>query len=264
MSDDNEIFVEEVLSFGRESVGRRSATNEAPDVTDDTVVAEETMPEQQSDKLYRSFSQCSRVSLAEVTPIIEALVFASDKPLTIDHILSLLEPDFMPARSLVKDALDKLLQEYERRGVSLVEFQGAFRFQTKAVYSNWVQRLWDEKPQKYSRSLLETLALIAYRQPITRGDIEEVRGVAVSSSNMKTLIERNWVRVVGHREVPGRPAIYATTRQFLAHFNLSSLEALPTLAEIRDIDLISKEVSAQLELVGTETNDTPEEGMSES
>ena len=112
-----------------------------------------------------------------------------------------------------------------------------------------MQRLWEEKPQKYSRALLETLALIAYRQPITRGDIEEVRGVAVSSTIMKTLVERNWVRVIGHREVPGRPAIYATTKQFLSYFNLNSLDELPTLAEIRDIDLISKEVNAQMELM---------------
>ena len=182
--------------------------------------------------------------------IIEAMLFASDKPLTVDQLFALLEHDLAVSRAMIRQIIDELMQEYAQRetGIQLAEHGGAYRFQTKAEFSEWVQRLWEEKPQKYSRALLETLALIAYRQPITRGDIEEIRGVAVSSNIIKTLQERNWVRVVGHREVPGRPAIYATTRQFLAYFNLKSLEDLPTLAEIRDIDLISREVNAQLAL----------------
>lgn len=182
--------------------------------------------------------------------IIEAMLFASEKPLTVEQIYTLLEHDLAVSRAMIRQIIDELILEYQQRetGIQLVEHGGAYRFQTKAEFSEWVQRLWEEKPQKYSRALLETLALIAYRQPITRGDIEEIRGVAVSSNIIKTLQERNWVRVVGHREVPGRPAIYATTRQFLAYFNLKSLEDLPTLAEIRDIDLISKEVNAQLAL----------------
>lgn len=180
--------------------------------------------------------------------IIEALLFASDKPLTVDQLYVLLEHDLSVSRAMIRQIIEELMAEYADRGIELVEQGGAFRFQTKADFSEWVQRLWEEKPQKYSRALLETLALIAYRQPITRGDIEEIRGVAVSSNIIKTLQERNWVRIVGHREVPGRPAIYATTKQFLAYFNLKSLEDLPTLAEIRDIDLISREVNAQLAL----------------
>lgn len=182
--------------------------------------------------------------------IIEAMLFASDKPLTVEQLFTLLEHDLAVSRAMIRQIIDEIKQEYDQKetGIQLAEHGGAYRFQTKAEFSEWVQRLWEEKPQKYSRALLETLALIAYRQPITRGDIEEIRGVAVSSNIIKTLQERNWVRVVGHREVPGRPAIYATTRQFLAYFNLKSLEDLPTLAEIRDIDLISREVNAQLAL----------------
>ncbi|KZZ62498.1 SMC-Scp complex subunit ScpB, partial [Oleiphilus sp. HI0128] len=185
-------------------------------------------------------------------PIVEALLFSAGKPLSIDAIQALLEPDLTPTRAVFRSVLQEIEEDYKGRGVELVEFSGAYRFQSRPSMSEWVQRLWEERPQKYSRALLETLALIAYRQPITRGDIEEVRGVAVSSTIMKTLLERNWVRVVGHREVPGRPAIYATTKHFLSYFNLSSLDDLPTLAEIRDIELISKELNAQLELVGTE------------
>ena len=185
-------------------------------------------------------------------PIVEALLFSAGKPLSIDAIQALLEPDLTPTRAVFRSVLQEIEEDYKGRGVELVEFSGAYRFQSRPSMSEWVQRLWEERPQKYSRALLETLALIAYRQPITRGDIEEVRGVAVSSTIMKTLLERNWVRVVGHREVPGRPAIYATTKHFLSYFNLSSLDDLPTLAEIRDIELISKELNAQLDLVGTE------------
>ncbi len=187
-------------------------------------------------------------AIAKFKMIIEAILFASDKPLSIDQIYNLLEHDLAVSKSQIRQILDELIADYQPRGIELAEHGGSYRFQTKSNYSEWVQLLWEEKPQKYSRALLETLALIAYRQPITRGDIEEIRGVAVSSNIIKTLQERNWVRVVGHREVPGRPSIYATTKQFLAHFNLKSLEDLPTLAEIRDIDLISKEVNSQLAL----------------
>ncbi|MFT6029303.1 MAG: segregation and condensation protein B [Oleiphilaceae bacterium] len=196
-------------------------------------------------------------ALTKFKLIVEAILFASDKPLTIEQVFNLLEHDLAVSRAQIRLILNELITEYKPRGIELVEVGGAFRFQTRSEYSEWVQLLWEEKPQKYSRALLETLALIAYRQPITRGDIEEIRGVAVSSNIIKTLQERNWVRIVGHREVPGRPAIYATTKQFLAHFNLKTLENLPTLAEIRDIDLISREVNAQLAL-GDEFELNPE------
>ena len=130
----------------------------------------------------------------------------------------------------------------EGRGFELLEVAGGFRFQVRQSLSPWVVRLWHERPQKYSRALLETLALIAYRQPITRGEIEEIRGVAVSTNIIKTLHEREWIRVVGHRDVPGRPAMYATTRQFLDYFNLKSLDQLPALAEIRDLETLNAEL----------------------
>jgi segregation and condensation protein B len=184
--------------------------------------------------------------------IIEAVLFAANKVLSIDVIYNLLQEDISPSRPEIKLALTSLMENYENKGITLVELAGGYRFQTKKEYSTWVSRLWEEKPQKYSRAMLETLALIAYRQPITRGDIEEVRGVVVSSTIMKTLQERNWVKVVGYRDVPGRPSMYATTKQFLDYFNLKSLEELPSLAEIRDIDIISKEVSDQLDLINSQ------------
>jgi len=212
---------------------------EAPDAN------QESLPECDGVKGGFKFSKAYQSKLKS---IIEALIFAADKPQTLENIQSMLAHDLAPSRMSIKEAIQSLMTDYQTRGIQLVEHGGAYRFQTPANYSEWVQRLWEERPHKYSRALLETLALIAYRQPITRGDIEEVRGVAVSSTIMKTLQERSWVRIVGHREVPGRPAIYATTKQFLAHFNLKTLEDLPTLAEIRDIDQISREVNAQLAL----------------
>jgi segregation and condensation protein B len=196
-------------------------------------------------------------------PIVESIIFSAGKPISIEVLQALLEPEYLPTKPFLRNLLEQLKQDYEDKGIELVDYQGLYRFQSRPTMSEWVQRLWEEKPQKYSRALLETLALIAYRQPITRGDIEEVRGVAVSSTIMKTLVERNWVRVIGHREVPGRPAIYATTKQFLAYFNLSTLDDLPTLAEIRDIDLISKEVNAQMDLMG-DSNQPEESDESET
>ncbi len=218
-------------------------------INDNEVQLEDDIKQEDSETIKSNLSSYyGQEALDKFKKIIEAMLFASDKPLGIDQLHALLEHDLAITRPLIRQIIGEIMSEYADRGIQLVEHGGAYRFQTKADFSEWVQRLWEEKPQKYSRALLETLALIAYRQPITRGDIEDIRGVAVSSTIMKTLQERNWVRVVGHREVPGRPAIYATTRQFLAYFNLKSLEDLPTLAEIRDIDLISKEVNAQLAL----------------
>lgn len=217
---------------------------------DDLLNNEETELNQIDEEEFKSdiSTYYGQEALDKFKMIIEAILFASEKPLSIEQLFTLLDHDLAVSRAQIRSILDELISDYSERAIELVEHGGSFRFQTKTAYSEWVQLLWEERPQKYSRALLETLALIAYRQPITRGDIEEIRGVAVSSNIIKTLQERNWVRVVGHREVPGRPAIYATTKQFLAHFNLRSLEDLPTLAEIRDIDLISKEVNAQLAL----------------
>ena len=174
--------------------------------------------------------------------IIEAALMTSGGALKLEQLMSLFEGDEdVPATDDVLKALHELMEECGERGVELKEVSSGFRYQARQELSQWVQRLWEEKPQRYSRALLETLALIAYRQPITRAEIEEVRGVSVSSTIIKTLQEREWVRVVGHRDVPGKPAMYATTKGFLDYFNLQSLDELPTLAEIRDIDNINAE-----------------------
>jgi segregation and condensation protein B len=184
--------------------------------------------------------------------IIEAALMAAGQPLSIDRLLTLFLDEQQPSRDEIRGAIKILAEQCENRGVELTEVSSGFRYQAKQDYAQWVARLWEEKPPRYSRALLETLSLIAYRQPITRGEIEDVRGVSVSTNIVRTLLERDWVKVVGHRDVPGKPAMYATTRQFLDYFNLKNLSDLPTLAEIRDIDSIN----AELDLVepGTETD----------
>lgn len=169
---------------------------------------------------------------------------AAGGALKLEQIMDLFEgDDDAPEQEQVLQAIHGLMEDCAERGVELKEVSSGFRFQARQEFSQWVQRLWEEKPQRYSRALLETLSLIAYRQPITRAEIEEVRGVSVSSTIIKTLQEREWVRVVGHRDVPGKPAMYATTRDFLDYFNLKSLDELPTLSEIRDIDNINAELA---------------------
>ncbi len=174
----------------------------------------------------------------KVKRVVEAALMAADVALSIDRLMLLFEPDAeKPSRLQVKNAVTALQEECEGKGVELRRVASGWRYQTRPDVQPWVARLWQEKPPRYSRALLETLSLIVYRQPITRGEIEEVRGVSVSSSIIKTLLEREWVRVVGHKEVPGRPALYGSTRQFLDYFNLKSLDDLPTLAELKDLDL---------------------------
>ena len=168
--------------------------------------------------------------------ILEAALMAAGGPLSVERMQSLFEEHEIPAPQDIREALTELKNDLLGRGIELAEVASGFRFQVRTDVAPWVARLWEERPQRYSRALLETLALIAYRQPITRGDIEDVRGVVVSSGIMKTLLEREWVRVVGHRDVPGRPAMYATTKEFLDYFGLKSLEELPTLMEIRELD----------------------------
>ena len=175
--------------------------------------------------------------------IVEGALLAAGKPLTLQRLGDLFEEtEPRPGREEIKAALKAIASELKPRGFELVEVASGYRLQVKEELAPWVSRLWEEKPQRYSRALLETLALVAYRQPITRGEIEEVRGVAVSTNIVRTLLERDWVRVVGHREVPGKPAMYATTKIFLDYFNLKSLEQLPSLAEIRDLDNINPEL----------------------
>jgi len=182
--------------------------------------------------------------------IIEAAILATGQPINLDQLLKLFIEEEKPSRENIRAVITLLQEDYTDRGMELIEVSSGYRIQAKQNYSQWVSRLWEEKPARYSRALLETLVLIAYKQPITRGEIENVRGVGVSSNIMKTLQEREWVRVVGHRDVPGKPAIYATTRKFLDYFNLKSLDQLPTLSEIRDLDKISAELEAQEDNVG--------------
>ncbi len=177
--------------------------------------------------------------------ILEAALLAAGKPLSVVQLEGLFEEREKPARGDLMEALGRLADHYRDRAIELQEVAGGYRFQIRASYAPWVGRLWEEKPARYSRALLETLALIAYRQPITRGEIEDVRGVAVSSNIVRTLLEREWIRVVGHRDVPGRPALYATTREFLNYFNLKSLDQLPPLSEIRDLDAINRELDLE-------------------
>jgi segregation and condensation protein B len=174
--------------------------------------------------------------------IIEGALLAAGKPLTVAQLGALFEENERPDNAAIRTALEEVATRCDERGFELQEVASGFRFQVRQSLSPWVARLWQERPQKYSRALLETLALIAYRQPITRGEIEEISGVAVSSNIIKTLHERDWIRVVGHRDVPGRPAMYATTRQFLDYFNLKTLDQLPALADIRDLETLNAEL----------------------
>lgn len=174
--------------------------------------------------------------------ILEGAIFAAGQPLSLEQLGLLFDEESRPSNSDMRAVLDELKAEYGERGVELKEVASGFRFQVRQETGPWVSRLWDEKPSRYSRALLETLALIAYRQPITRSEIEEIRGVSVSSHIIKTLIEREWIRVAGHRDVPGRPALFATTREFLDSFNLKSLAELPSLSEIRDLEQINEEL----------------------
>lgn len=167
--------------------------------------------------------------------IVEAAVFASAVPLSIDAIGDLFDETERPSLPDIGAALAELAREYETRPIELQRVASGYRFQVRAGFSPWLTRLFEEKPARYSRALLETLAIIAYRQPATRGEIEDIRGVAVSSGTIRTLLEREWVTVVGHKEVPGRPALYATTCAFLDYFGLRSLEELPDLPEFTDI-----------------------------
>ncbi|MEN8107583.1 MAG: SMC-Scp complex subunit ScpB [Pseudomonadota bacterium] len=178
--------------------------------------------------------------------IAEAVLLAAARPLTLDQLLAVFEENARPERTDMRQALQVLESDLEGRGVELVQVASGYRIQVKDDMQPWVSRLWEEKPARYSRALLETLALITYRQPITRGEIEEVRGVSVSTSIMKTLLEREWVRVIGHREVPGHPAMYGTTKEFLDYFNLKSLDEMPTLAELRDLNTIGAELELDL------------------
>ncbi len=178
--------------------------------------------------------------------VVEAVLLAAGRPVTVEQIQELFEEHERPPVEDVLAALEGLAQRYEGTGIELREVASGWRVQVRPQYSDVVSRLWQERPSRYSRALLETLALIAYRQPITRGEIEDIRGVTIASTIMRTLHERNWIRVVGHREVPGRPELLGTSREFLDYFGLKSLDDLPTLAELQDLE----DINVQLELPG--------------
>lgn len=185
--------------------------------------------------------------LARIQAIAEAALLAAGKPLSLDQLRDLFTEDERPPRQVLEHVMVQLDKACEGRGFELKKVASGYRLQVREELAPWVGRLFEEKPQRYSRALLETLALIAYRQPITRGEIEDIRGVTVSSNIIRTLLEREWVRVVGHRDVPGRPAMYATTRQFLDYFNLTGLDELPPLSEVRDLEEIGREIEQNIQ-----------------
>jgi segregation and condensation protein B len=191
--------------------------------------------------------------------IVEGALLAAGRPLSIDQLLALFMDEEQPSRDEIRGALNTLQEECAERGVELQEVSSGFRYQVKADLAEWVARLWEEKPSRYSRATLETLALIAYRQPITRSEIEDVRGVSVSSNIIKSLLEREWIRVIGHRDVPGKPALYGTTKVFLDYFSLKNLSDLPPLAELRNIDSIEREFDFGDKQGPEAANDTEEE-----
>ncbi|MGR8919078.1 MAG: SMC-Scp complex subunit ScpB [Gammaproteobacteria bacterium] len=194
----------------------------------------------------------------EIKPVLEAILMAAEQPLSIDRLQKLLESsDAKPNKEALRESLDALREDYQDRGVELAELASGFRFRSRAEYAEQVGRLFEERKPRYSRAYLETLAIIAYRQPITRGEIEHIRGVAVSTNIMRQLLEREWVSVVGHRDVPGRPSVYATTRQFLDYFGLKSLDELPSLAELRDIDDINADLFDEVPAEAAEADARP-------
>lgn len=188
-------------------------------------------------------SKASEYSPGQIKNIIEAALLAAGEPLTVAQLAAVFGDETeSPEHTDISKAIESLQADCEDRGIELRKVASGFRLQVKQEYQEWISRLWTERPKRYSRALLETLALVAYRQPITRGEIEDVRGVSLSSSIVRTLQERDWIRVVGHRDVPGKPALFGTTRVFLDYFNLESLDELPTLAEIKDMDTLEPEL----------------------
>ncbi len=197
----------------------------------------------------------------ELKDIIEAALFVAQKPLSVAELLALFPEEEQPEAGQVRTALAELAQAFEQRPIELKEVASGFRLQARAGLSPWISRLFEERPGRYSKAFLETLAIIAYRQPVTRGEIEEIRGVAVSSQIIRSLLEREWVQVVGHKEVPGRPGLYATTRQFLDYFNLKSLSELPPLQTF--IDRLAPAAETDLPVPNTNANENEPSETSE-
>jgi segregation and condensation protein B len=186
------------------------------------------------------------MNIEQMKQIIEAALLVSGEPLSIERLQALF-PVEQPNAKEIREILQALTNDCTQRCYELKETASGYRLQVRAEFTPWIQKLWEERPPRYSRALLETLALIAYRQPITRAEIEEVRGVTVSSHIVKTLLEREWIKVIGQREVPGRPSLYATTKQFLDYFNLQSLDQLPTLPEIQALENVATQALENLQ-----------------
>jgi segregation and condensation protein B len=186
----------------------------------------------------------------QVTQIIEAALMVAGRPLPVSHLQKLfVVVEGQTDANFIKEILTTLQKKYEENsGIELRELASGFQFQAKTALSPWLSKLWEERPPRYSRAFLETLALIAYRQPITRAEVEEIRGVSASSHHFKTLLEREWIHIVGYRDVPGKPALYGTTKEFLDYFNLKSLDQLPTLSELKDLSSQEAKLQVQLEL----------------
>jgi segregation and condensation protein B len=182
----------------------------------------------------------------EISNMVEAALFSAEEPLSTKDLRGMFKPEDAPATDELNAVLDQLTSDYHGRGIELVSVANGYRFQTQVQYASALRRLRDLRPPRYSRALLETLAIIAYKQPVTRGDVEEVRGVAVSTDIMRALLERGWVRQMGEREVPGRPALYGTTTDFLEYFNLASIQQLPELADQRELAEIAKDLNILL------------------
>jgi segregation and condensation protein B len=191
---------------------------------------------------------------SQIKYFIEAALLAAGRPLSIDHLQRLFDDSSMPEKAQIRQAVTSLLDDYEGRGITIAEVASGFRIQIRSGMVERLQKLWEERPPRYSRALFETLALIAYRQPMTRGEIEEIRGVTVSPNIIRSLLEREWVRVVGHRDVPGRPEMFGTTRLFLDYFGLKKLEDLPPLADISDWESLR----VQLNLPAVEEEQSPD------
>jgi len=201
------------------------------------------------------------MNLTQLKNILEATLLAAGEPMNMEKLLAVFPEEARPEAQLVQEALQALSEDCATRGIELKEVSSGFRFQVKQDYAQWVARLSEEKAPRYSRALLETLVLIAYRQPISRAEIEDIRGVSVSTHIIKTLQEREWIRVVGHREVPGKPALYGTTRDFLDYFNIKNLSDLPPLSEIRSLEAIAAEIDSLLPPIASEAGDEEAESI---
>src|SRR5579872_7216907 len=198
------------------------------------------------------------ISIEQLQNILEAAMMVAGRPLSLLQMQKLFDEGHEPELADIKNALQALTERYANSGIELKEIASGYQFQARTSFSPWLSKLWEERPQKYSRALLETLALIAYRQPITRAEIEDIRGVTVSSHITKTLLEREWIRVIGYRDVPGKPALYGTTKAFLDHFNLKTLDELPILSELNDLEKDEATLQVQLELTNQDTETVTE------